>query len=452
MIIHVKDYGKIKEAKIKLAPLTLFVGDNNSGKSYLTSLIWGLYNIGTRRLFGEVGRLETRAEKQLKKWLDEQIDIAIEKGDSTVSLNTISSTLYEVINDCLERKKDKLVSWIFNSPSVKIGELKIQKEEFENTKQLKCKFLCEKNEEIDSIEIRCGNKGFITSLNEKKSYRNFLLNGIISAVLDIPFNNSLSINSLKNANIYVPAARTGFMLTKDIVNKVGRDNTFNMQSEIEDEIQITPFTKPINQFIDEICGLNTEHEQSIKTKELADMIEKEMTYGSVDISNLPGKEIRYYPEGLSESKPLRVASAVVTELSPLILLFKHRPNIESVFYEEPEMGLHPQLQQKMGKILVETINSGIRIVSTTHSDIILQHINNMIKLKRHKQCKEICDKLGYTDKDLLDETQVKVYQLTNEDPHNTLVEELYCSEYGFEIPTFNDALDRIMNENYEIQE
>lgn len=278
------------------------------------------------------------------------------------------------------------------------------------------------------------------------------MNGIISAVLDIPFNNSLSINSLKNANIYVPAARTGFMLTKDIVNKVGRDNTFNMQSEIEDEIQITPFTKPINQFIDEICGLNTEHEQSIKTKELADMIEKEMTYGSVDISNLPGKEIRYYPEGLSESKPLRVASAVVTELSPLILLFKHRPNIESVFYEEPEMGLHPQLQQKMGKILVETINSGIRIVSTTHSDIILQHINNMIKLKRHKQCKEICDKLGYTDKDLLDETQVKVYQLTNEDPHNTLVEELYCSEYGFEIPTFNDALDRIMNENYEIQE
>ena len=133
-------------------------------------------------------------------------------------------------------------------------------------------------------------------------------------------------------------------------------------------------------------------------------------------------------------------------------MFKHRPNIDSVFYEEPEMGLHPQLQQKMGKILVEAINTGIRIVSTTHSDIILQHINNMIKLKKHSECKKICDKLGYTDKDLLDETQVKVYQLTNEDSHNTLVEELHCSEYGFEIPTFNDALDRIMNENYEIQE
>lgn len=62
MILYVKEYGKIKEAKIKLAPLTLFVGDNNSGKSYLSSLIWGLYNIGTIRLFSNVCKLGTEDE------------------------------------------------------------------------------------------------------------------------------------------------------------------------------------------------------------------------------------------------------------------------------------------------------------------------------------------------------------------------------------------------------
>ena len=31
----VEDFGKIKSAEIEVAPLTLFVGDNNSGKSYL---------------------------------------------------------------------------------------------------------------------------------------------------------------------------------------------------------------------------------------------------------------------------------------------------------------------------------------------------------------------------------------------------------------------------------
>lgn len=40
--IHVEKFGKIKKADIELTPFTLFVGDNNSGKSYLLSLIWAL--------------------------------------------------------------------------------------------------------------------------------------------------------------------------------------------------------------------------------------------------------------------------------------------------------------------------------------------------------------------------------------------------------------------------
>ncbi len=31
----IEDFGKIKKAEIDISPLTLFVGDNNSGKSYL---------------------------------------------------------------------------------------------------------------------------------------------------------------------------------------------------------------------------------------------------------------------------------------------------------------------------------------------------------------------------------------------------------------------------------
>lgn len=38
----IKNFGKIKEAKIELSNLILFIGDNNSGKSYLMTLIYGL--------------------------------------------------------------------------------------------------------------------------------------------------------------------------------------------------------------------------------------------------------------------------------------------------------------------------------------------------------------------------------------------------------------------------
>lgn len=40
--VHVTDFGKIEKADIEVAPLTLFVGDSNSGKSYMMTLIYGL--------------------------------------------------------------------------------------------------------------------------------------------------------------------------------------------------------------------------------------------------------------------------------------------------------------------------------------------------------------------------------------------------------------------------
>ena len=40
----IEEFGKIKKAQVEISPLTLFVGDNNSGKSYLLSLIWGIYS------------------------------------------------------------------------------------------------------------------------------------------------------------------------------------------------------------------------------------------------------------------------------------------------------------------------------------------------------------------------------------------------------------------------
>ena len=43
--VCVTDFGKIKSAEVQMSPLMFFVGDNNSGKSYLMTLIYGLLNL-----------------------------------------------------------------------------------------------------------------------------------------------------------------------------------------------------------------------------------------------------------------------------------------------------------------------------------------------------------------------------------------------------------------------
>ena len=113
--------------------------------------------------------------------------------------------------------------------------------------------------------------------------------------------------------------------------------------------------------------------------------------------------------------------------------------------------MHPQLQYKMGKIIGRVVNNGIGVVITTHSDIILQHINNMIKLSEHEKREEICKKFGYSEQDLLNCKNVRVYQLQTQNAGKTEIKELLCGKNGFAVPTFNNALNVIMNEAYEIQ-
>ena len=115
------------------------------------------------------------------------------------------------------------------------------------------------------------------------------------------------------------------------------------------------------------------------------------------------------------------------------------------------MCLHPQLQQKMAKVICQLVNAGLGMMVTTHSDIILQHINNMICLSEREDTENICRQLGFISWDLLNCHQVKVYQLKVNSRGKTEVEELICGKNGFAIPTFNDALDKIMDEAYLIQ-
>lgn len=76
----VEDYGKIKSAEMECAPLTLIVGDNNCGKSYLMSLLWGIKNIGAIHLFEKRDAEINEEERLLKDWISQQINLAFENG------------------------------------------------------------------------------------------------------------------------------------------------------------------------------------------------------------------------------------------------------------------------------------------------------------------------------------------------------------------------------------
>lgn len=439
----VEDYGKIKSAEIEIAPLTLFVGDNNSGKSYLLSLLWGIENLGIETILGD-DFMEMEQAESLKQWIWKQIDIAIETKENIVSISSVSDMMEELLNLQLEKNKNKFVKSIFNSEDVEIGRLVIK---FTDIKKQNIYFKMNENE---TMKIYVDQQEHNILIYDVKTNGNGLrkLTNVNMAFITLLYYLVMGIEKNEEGYIYLPSARTGFMLTKDVINKVGRKNTFNI---LEEKELITPFVRPINQFLDIIGDLSIEDTGSEKIVKLVESLESEVVDGTVEISNMPNKEVMYVPHGHDKGIPLRLASAVVSELSPFILILKHKENIDRFYYEEPEMCLHPQLQYKMGKIIGRVVNNGIGMVITTHSDIILQHINNMIKLSEHENREEICKKFGYSEQDLLNCKNVRVYQLQTQNAGKTEVKELLCGLNGFAVPTFNNALNVIMNEAYEIQ-
>ncbi len=439
----VEDYGKIKSAEIEIAPLTLLVGDNNSGKSYLLSLLWGIENLGIETILGD-DFMQMKQAESLKNWIWKQIDIAIETKENVVSVSSVSDIMEELLNLQLEKNKNRFVKNIFNSEDVGIGKLVIK---FTDIKKQNIYFKMTENETMQIYVNQENHKIMIYEIRTNFSSLRELTN-INIALITMLYCLLMGIERNEEGYIYLPSARTGFMLTKDVINKVGRKNTFNI---LEEKEFITLFVRPINQFLDIIGDLSIEDTGSEKIIKLVESLESEIVDGTVEISNMPNKEVMYVPNGYEKGIPLRLASAVVSELSPFILILKHKDKIERFYYEEPEMCLHPQLQYKMGKITGRVVNSGIGMVVTTHSDIILQHINNMIKLAEHENREEICKKLGYTKQDLLNCKNVKVYQLQAKSIGKTEVKELLCGQDGFAVPTFNNALNVIMNEAYEIQ-
>lgn len=71
--VKVSGYGKIESAEIEAAPLTLFVGDNNSGKSYLMSLLWGIRNLGGELLYAGDASEKTESDDRLLCWVKNRL-------------------------------------------------------------------------------------------------------------------------------------------------------------------------------------------------------------------------------------------------------------------------------------------------------------------------------------------------------------------------------------------
>ena len=124
-----------------------------------------------------------------------------------------------------------------------------------------------------------------------------------------------------------------------------------------------------------------------KLEEAISFIENHVLQGRIDLDEaegLPYPEIVYEQTSIEPSLgtfTLDHTSSMVSELAPLILFLKYLvAGDDLLILEEPESHLHPGAQRQMARGIARLVNAGIRVIITTHSDMFVAQINNLLRL------------------------------------------------------------------------
>ena len=449
--LYVKNFAKIKEAEIELAPFTLFVGDNNSGKTYLSTLVYALIKYTSKTIYDIFEYTDEIKNSEEYKKVINLINNIIEKNEKVSLTFENKEDVIKLFNYLLNRYSNKLINYIFNSSD--IIHLDYINLDFSCYSNKKISIVINKrkidNKEFYNIELDLDGIINYSDLEENKCY---IVNIIISFILRVYFDIFLYMSS---NIVFFPVSRTGLLATKNDIFKsyIDKSNRMTILDNNFDREEVLLNTWQV--FLKNLIDLSGKIKDEDRFKEIVSLIEDNIIDGKINVNQETGGI--YYIPNLNKGLPfpMYLSSAVVTEITPLYLFLKYGFIKERFIMEEPEISLHPELQQQLTRVFIKLVNSHIHILITTHSDTIVQHINNMIKLNSNddERKKYLMNKYGYDEDDLISEDKVRMYQFDiNKEDGFTEVTELKSSEYGFEVPTFNKVLKKISDEIYDFQE
>lgn len=427
--LEVADFGPIVDAKIDLRPLTVFVGPSNTGKSYLSILIYALHRFFFERsprygprvartpwLVSRDGSEEISEEadrRAIIQGLDRLLDDRDTRGDSHgIALpQTIAGVIRRLVSNT-DGAGEFLGAEIARCFGVgDIGDLVRLRTSNGARVALRNQAAGAANDAdpfLFSMALTRSRVTFQPSLPPSIPIR--ITGGSDQTVRDhlSRLRRTLSfraagagngdrygwnvlydlaemvlphvVGPLHSPAFYLPADRTGVMHAYRMVvsTLVERAAMAGLRSAPR-----TPMMSGIlADFLEELIELDEPRRRAVKSgKDLGGRIEQAMLRGAIGIvrSESGYPSFVYRPDDWKNELPLMNASSMVSELAPVVLYLRNVVRAgDLLIIEEPESHLHPEMQAVLACELARIVRAGIRIIVTTHSEWFLEQIGNLV--------------------------------------------------------------------------
>jgi predicted ATPase len=451
MKIEIQNLGVIKQAVIDLSKnLTVFCGPNNSGKTYLSYIIYALTKSGFKYLsiVKDEGFISELLSKQKAIF---KINIDAIWNYRNDEINGIKENL-----DSIFGVSDDVIKNLFSNFSIQILQSKDEFAEF--VKELKF----ENELKLNNVSIfinKNKNSLEIELILQKKSIQKesieiinlFLETKLYSLITFYPFINSFILPVERNS-IYTFSKELS-MQKQDLID---RAQTLGSKSNSRDPFDwliksSRRYSLPIRDGLEIAEDLTNYSKIKSDFFDFAEEIENEILQGKIIISK--DGDVQFSPNKAKSKKlPIHLSASIVKTLSSLVFYLKHIANKnELIIIDEPELNLHPNNQILLSKIFGKLINKGFRLLISTHSDYIIREINNLIMASNQNiETNEIATKYGYNSDIWIDKNSVSVYlfHFKNETSKNVTISPVNVTETGFDVET----IDKTINKLNEISE
>ena len=141
-----------------------------------------------------------------------------------------------------------------------------------------------------------------------------------------------------------------------------------------------------------------------------------------------------------------MTASVVKTLSSLDLYLKHIAALNDlIIIDEPEINLHPDNQIMVARMLVRLMNSGFRVLLSTHSDYIVREINNMVMMSQRssKVVKGFFFFFTYTENDYINPEDLGVYYFNYSSSRSkqVKVEKVKVGLSGFSVKSIDTTIE-----------
>ena len=436
MIIKFKNLGPIESGEIDfndLKGINLIIGKNNTGKTYLSNLLYTYFKV--------------RERQNIK--MNEVIGIRFK--------DRLSDSDYETIKDYFENKYQKEIKdtlpQVFHTSKDTFKDFEIEvdlSDEILEFKKIDDDTIIYFREMRKTIKLKKSEdkiEYLMEDYDENKGKRYIIYNRKIEEedAKQFIFGYFLHIKFFQKIYKFhsFPAERSGAVLfykqlleeRSDVLRELELGNSENIG-------KISRYSEPVNDYVK---FLNSISDRSKGLTE-ADIYRKLDT----ELKEILGGEVIIDLEGnimfrMNEKKIIDIGmvSSTVKTLTGFYLYLKYfAMERDIIFIDEIELNLHPENQRKIIKLINYLSKQGIKFIISTHSPIITEEIDNMLLFEKvkNKINSEEMKEYGINSEYGLKTSDINVFHL-----HNKTVERIKEKNGEFEIETFNTVLEETDN-------